>query len=220
VKKLVNRAISNILSMKLLKILIVALLMFILLITACAAFWATSPSLPFVKLFDVSRKDSTVSQEIKIREYRSYIFALQFDYFDKDDGKRIKALVGDGSRIPDKRYPFDPFNWDYAHPGITIPIHIKIIRIETGKNPETVYDDIAETKSQYAGSYSASKKTGHVCREIVIIDLKPGIYRIETNTIKDSPEFMGTQSYLRIETHWDLNFLPGAVNKKERPIRK
>lgn len=106
------------------------------------------------------------------------------------------ALVGDGGRTPD---------WRYVHPGVIVPIHVQIIRLETGKDPETVYDRTVETKGVYA------YRSGALLREIMIIDLKPGIYRVEANTNKDSPEFTGTPSYLLIEPHSQLKFIPNSI---------
>ena len=158
------------------------------------ATFAESPPVPRVKFpFDVSKRDSTVNQEIRIREYRSYYVAIQFDYFGVSDQKRVMALVGDGGVRPDG---------GYANPGVIVPVHIKIIRLETGKDSETVYDDIIETQ----GIYSIG--SGDFTRDIIIIDLKPGIYRVEANTIKDSPEFKGTPSHLLIEHHFQLKFIP------------
>jgi hypothetical protein len=180
--------------MKILKGLIAVFLILILCMTGSAAFWSTSPPKPPVDFpFDVSRRDSTVNKEISIREYRSYYFALQFDCLDRADYDRVMALVGDGGRYPDGRY---------GHPDVIVPIHIKLIRLETGKNPETVYDGTVETQAIYAGI------SGALLREIIVIDLKPGIYRVEASTIKDSPAFTGTSSHLFIQYHPNLKFMP------------
>lgn len=158
------------------------------------ASFAESLPVPRVKFpFDVSKRDSTVNHEIKIREYRSYYFAIQFDYFGAADMNRVRSLVGNGGVRPDG---------GYANPGIIVPIHIKLIRLESGKDTEAVYDGTVETQGTYAFG------SGNFTRDIIIVDLKPGIYRVEASTIKDSPEFTGTPSHLLIEHHFQLKFIP------------
>ena len=184
--------------MKLSKILVVAFLTFIPCIAACAAFWSTSPPTPVVKWpFDVSKRDSKVNQEFRIREYRSYYFALRFDYFGPAEDDRVLALVGHG---PGK------------YPGIDIPIHVKIHKLDTGDlPPELIYEDTIITKHHYAHGYEWKQTDGEYLREIIAIDLKPGIYRVEANTIEDRPEFSGTPSYLQIEGHPNVKFFPDSI---------
>ena len=199
-KKSINRIIPNILSMKLLKILITALLMIIPLMTSCSASSPTSSlPTPVVKFpFDVSKRDSKVNQEIRIREYRSYYFALLFEYVHQGDHDRIQAdhdrvlaLVGNGAS---------------DDPGIKIPIHLKIIKLDTGSiPPEVIYENTILTHGTYASGF------GEHDREIIAVDLKPGIYRVEANTIEDRPEFSGTPSYLQIEWHSQIKFLPNSI---------
>ena len=186
---------------------------FIPCIAACAALWSKSLHTPPVTSpFDVSQQDSKVIQEFRVVEYRSYCLQLQFDWKNKDDHDRIRLLVGDGGLISKRGVP--PVDWDYAEPGIIIPVHIKIIRLNIGKTPETIYESTVDTKAMEAAG------AGHFVRKVITIDLKPGMYRVEANTIKDSPEFKGTMSHLLIDTHWQLKFLPDAVNIKERQIKK
>ena len=172
------------------------------------ASFAESPPVPVVKFpFDVSRQDSTVNQEFRIRDYRSYYFAILFDYFGSADKHRVFALVGEGGRLPYGRYDI---------PGVIVPVHIKIIGLETRENPETVYDGVVETEGIYANSFERKQTDGHYKREIIVINLKPGIYRVEASTTKDSPEFAGTPSHLLIEYHSKLKFIPTAnIPRKE-----
>ncbi len=184
-----------------LKILIATLPMLFPCMTACAAFWSTSPPTPVVKWpFDVSKRDSKVNQEFRIREYRSYYFALRFDHLGPPDAQRVLAVVGDGSR---------------KYPGIAIPIHIKILKLlDTGNPPpELIYEGTISTSNSYAGVGTWWPPSGHgaFLREIIAIDLKPGIYRVEVNTIEDRPEFSGTPSYLQIEWHSNIKFLPKSI---------
>ena len=172
-------------------------MMLILWMIACAAIPSTSPPTPVVKFpFDVSKRDSKVNQEFRIVEYRSYYFAIRFDYFGPADEKRVFALVGNGSR----RYP-----------GVTIPIHVKIHKLDTGNlPPELIYENTISTKDRYAHGFERKQTDGNYLRQIIVIDLKTGIYRVEANTIEDRPEFSGTPSYLQIEGHSELRFIPNS----------
>jgi hypothetical protein len=176
--------------------------------TVCEAFsWfsSTSPSttlpIPVVKWpFDVSKQNSTVDQEIRIREYRSYYFALRFEFVTKGSQERIEA---DGDRV---LALVDVDMSTMKHKGINIPIHLKISKPDTGSLlPKLIYEDTILTHGTYAGAF------GYHLREIIAIDLKPGIYRVEVNTIEDRPEFLGTPTYLQIEPHSQIKFLPGSI---------
>jgi len=183
--------------MKLLKTLIATFMMLILWMIACAAILSTSPPTPVVKFpFDVSKRDSKVNQEFRIVEYRSYYFAIRFDYFGEADLYRVISLVGDGSQ----RYP-----------GIHIPIQVKIYKLDTGNlSPKLIYENTISTKDCYAHDYERKQSDGNFLRKIIVIDLKQGLYRVEANTIEDRPEFSGTPSYLQIEGHSELRFIPNS----------
>ena len=183
-----------------LKRLILAFLILFPWVTACSASSSTlSPPTPAVKWpFDVSKRDSKINQEFRIREYRSYYFALRFDYVTKGthdriaaDADRVRALVGNGSR---------------EDTGIKIPVHLKICKLDTGSpQPELIYENTILTHGKYASGF------GEHLREIIEIDLKPGIYRVEANTIEDKPEFFGTPSYMQIEPHPGIKFFPNSI---------
>ncbi|MGO9137260.1 MAG: DUF5625 family protein [Syntrophales bacterium] len=112
-----------------------------------------------------------------------------------EDKKHFREIVGDGAHNPAD-------NWRYVKPGVVIPIHVRITRHETGKDDEIVYEDTVGTEGMYASI------KGSFLRCVDVVDLKPGIYRIEANAVKDSPEFSGIPSYLIIEPHWQLKFMP------------
>jgi Domain of unknown function (DUF5625) len=192
--------------MKILKVLIAAFLIIFICMTVCEAFsWfsSTSPSTtlptPVVKWpLDVSKRDSKINQEFRIDEYRSYYFALRFDSITKGsqdriaaDADRVLALVGEGPQ---------------EDQGIKISIHLKIIKPDTGSlPPKLIYEHTILTHGIYAMAF------GYHLREIIAIDLKPGIYRVEANAIEDRPEFSGTPIYLQIEPHSQIKFLPGSI---------
>ncbi len=184
------------------KIFSILFIMFIvvLLITACAGLQTASPPKPVVKwLFDVSKRGSSVNQEFRIVEFRSYYFALRFDYIGPQDALRVRKLVGDGSE---------------KYPGIDIPIRIKIYRANTeNKASELIYENTIMTKHKYVsgGDWPWHKGHGNHNRKIITIDLKPGIYRVEADTIEDRPEFTGTPSYLQIEWRSNVKYLPDNI---------
>jgi hypothetical protein len=192
--------------MKILKVLIAAFLIIFICMTVCEAFSlfsstpsSKSPPTPAVKwTLDVSKRDSKVNQEFRIDEYRSYYFALRFDYDTKGsqerieaDGLRVLALVGEGPQ---------------EDQGIKIPIHLKINKLDSGSfPPQLIYENTILTHGTYATAF------GNHRREIIEINLKPGTYLVEANTIEDRPEFSDTPSYLAIEPDSRMKFLPGSI---------
>lgn len=159
------------------------------------ASFAELPPVPVVRFpFDVSKQHIIVNQEFRIRNNRSYVFAIRFDYSGPTDERRVFALVGDGSS---------------KDPGISIPIHIKILKLDAGNlPPEIIYENTITTEHYYAHGFERKQTDGNFNREITTIDLKPGIFRIEASTIKESPEFSGTPSYLKIDYYSKLRFVP------------
>jgi hypothetical protein len=154
---------------------------------------AGPPEIPPVHSFpfDASRGDSTLSIEVQIREYRNYQFALQFDYAGESDLLRVLKLVGQSNEA-----------------GVILPVHLKVLRNQPGANPETIYEESVETKSQYAHGFSEIKFHGNYRRMIAVVALKPGLYRVHVNTMRESPEFAGTPSHFKIE--WHPNIRPLA----------
>ena len=182
--------------MNLIKIQLAILIMFIFCIIACAGLQTTSPPTPVVKWsFDVSKRDSTVNQEFRIVEYRSYYLALRFDCLIKG---RHDNIVDDGDRL----LVLLDHDTSGRLTGINIPIHLKISKLDTASSPpQLIYEGTILTKRKYASAYE------YYLREIIAINLKPGIYGVEANTIEDRPEFSGTPSYLQIEWHSKIKFL-------------
>jgi hypothetical protein len=191
--------------MKILKVLIAAFLIVFICITVCEAFlWFSSSSslpTPVVKWpLDVSKKNSMVNQQFKIIEYRSYYFALRFGYITKGSQDRI---IADGLRV---LALIDHDISTMKRTGINIPIHLKISKLDNvSLPPQLIYEDTILTHGKYATTF------GYHLREIIAIDLKPGIYRVEANTIEDRLEFLGTPTYLQIEPHSQIKFLPGSI---------
>lgn len=174
------------------------LLMFTFCITACAVLKTTlSPKYAYKFPFDVSKRDSKVSQEFKIEEYRSYYFAVRLD-FCREDKNHVLELIG-----------------NELLPGTYIPVHIKIYKLNTENlPPKLIYESSILTGGYYAHDYDCDRgRTVDECyfRKITTINLKPGVYRVEANTIKNTSEFAGRPSYLYIQCHPKQKFLLDAV---------
>ena len=132
--------------------------------------------------FDVSRGDSTLELEIRIREHRSYYFALQFDYSGEDDPRRVLKLVGKSNES-----------------GVTIPIHLKVVQVQPGSDSRIVFEETVVTASMYAHGFSEKRFDGNYRRMIASMSLRPGHYRMEARTIQETPEFSSVPSHLNIE---------------------
>jgi Domain of unknown function (DUF5625) len=130
--------------------------------------------------FEVSRKRSAAVIGFRINRRRPYFIALQFNYVGRADSDRVLGLV--------------------EYPGITIPIHLRLLRLEERGGASTlVFDDTVMTKDYYAHGFDKDQSNGNFRREILTIGLEPGVYRVEARTLDDSPAFAGTPSYLRID---------------------
>src|SRR5208282_5602831 len=102
--------------------------------------FAESLLVPVVKFpFAISKVNSTVNQSFRIRNYRSYVFAIRFDYFGEADLYRVIALVGDGS---------------VKYPGIGFPIHLKIFKRDAANlPPEIIYEKTISTEHYYSHGF-------------------------------------------------------------------
>ena len=173
---------------------------------ACNTVASISPPLPVVSFpFDVSRRGSVVNELFRIRDYRSYYMALRFDFVVTNDEElwRGVALIGDGS-IQHSGVP--------KPEGIVIPVKIRLSRIEEekGAGGELIYEKTINTENRYAG------KPGSRFREIFAVDLKPGLYRVEAETLQEHPEFSYMTTYLHIEPHSKIKILPNTINGDQR----
>jgi len=148
--------------------------------------FAESPQIPPPHSFpfDASRGDSLLDTDFQIRQHRNYYFSLQFDYAGEDDLWRVLKLVGRSNE-----------------PGVIIPVYLKVLRIQPGSNPESIYEGSVETKSSFVHGFTETKFHGNYRRMIEVIALKPGLYRLQVRTIKESPELVGTLSHINIEYH-------------------
>jgi len=143
---------------------------------------------------DVSRSDSSITANVKITEHRVYEFYLNSYYKDRDDLYRVMALTGDGSRRPDGQY---------AHPGIIVPLHVRVV----SSSGAVIYDTVRNAQGHDIHGFG-QHKDGYFSRSVGGIELRPGTYRIEANTVKDTPEFSGTTCTFHMT--WYFNTKPLA----------
>lgn len=137
--------------------------------------------------FDISRSDRSITADVKITEHRPYDFYLNVYYKDSADLRRVMELTGDGSRYPDGRY---------GRPGIVVPLHVKV----TSSSEAAIYDDIGNAQGIDIHGFGRDKD-GYFSRLVGGVELRPGVYRIEVNTVRNIPEFSGTHCTFPIRWH-------------------
>lgn len=82
-----------------------------------------------------------------------------------------------------------------------VPVHLKVLRVVAGANPEPIFDGTVETQSHPVHGFSEKRFHGNYRRMIAVIALEPGLYRLQVHTIKEGLEFAGTPSHVNIEWH-------------------
>lgn len=182
------------------------------------------PVKPWQFQFDVSQKDSGLDEEFKVTEYRNYIFALQFEYKDREDKDRVRKLVGDGAY---KVYTRE--SADTSHPVLVIsktkeevqlyhqrissgeyvtrptdrsgavPIHIRVLKKEQEEPP--LADETVETLGYFTQGFNPSGTGGYFERMITVLALKPGWYRIQARTTQEKERFKDVTTKLAITFH-------------------
>jgi hypothetical protein len=156
----------------------------LIVVCASADVLAKMPPTPIYRfLFDASRRDSRINEEVRIPEFRTYTFGLEFDYTNELDLYRVASLVGDGPG---------------GRPGVPIPIHLQILQSD-GITTHIVSDSDIDTAHRYRQGFSQKKYAGSFSRAVITINLKPGVYRIEANTLKATSDFSSTVSYFIVD---------------------
>jgi len=149
----------------------VFMLSFIPWLTACAN---TTSSWPF----EVQQAGNKVEIEYQAVEHRGYFFNLRLMYKegDQEDRARVRKLAG--SYEKDK-------NGKLIEPGTPIELKFKIYTIDSaGERP------MLEQKFSVLGLTSWGGDSFD--RQIAMVILKPGRYRISVESLKDAPELVGT----------------------------
>jgi hypothetical protein len=147
---------------------------------------------PVVKFpFDVSRQNSALSQDFRIVEHRTYEFSIRFEYTSRAvEDRLLEVLTG---RPSHKR-------------GIPIPLHVRLLVL----NPASKTYELIDENTVLTQDYITHELgvPGAFTRQIIAVDLKPGTYRIQVNTLQDSREFQDMPSYLQIGYDARLKFFP------------
>lgn len=197
------------------------IVVFLLIISKFAlAATAEIPTAPHSFPFDASRNDTILDVQFRTNTYRNYIFTLEFHHEGGDDGMRMLRLIGDGNykiftrESADTSHPISPAfpntleGSELVAAGVrngkfvsrptdfsgTIPIHIKISRLNN-QETEIITDETIETLGYFSGG------SGKINRIITVEALKPGIYRLQANTIQNSQRFIGATINLGITYH-------------------
>lgn len=172
--------------------------------------------------FDASKSGTILDEQFRVTVHRNYIFVLEFHHVGGDDGKRVQALVGDGSyryftkESADTDHPVYPHSefpntlagmqkrdeavragtlvMRSASPGVVIPIRIRVSTV-SDQTSEIVEDETIKTAGAFAGG------AGRIKRMLTVVALKPDLYRIQANTMQDSPRFTSVPISLGITYH-------------------
>ncbi|GAB6124896.1 DUF5625 family protein [Humidesulfovibrio idahonensis] len=177
-----------------------ALLLLSLLVSVPKALFAETLPAPVVKFpFDLSKQSNVIKEDFQILETRSYIFAVMFAYSGEGELDYILGILGNATQ---------PTTGKSSKPGIQFPLRLEIFKLVPGRTPESVYNTQVVTKGYYAHGFAKKHGDGSFSREIATIDLSPGVYHVEVATIEDRPILAGLPTYLVIDYHSQLRFLP------------
>lgn len=176
--------------------------------------------------FNVSSKDSVLNAVFRTVEHRNFYFILQFHYKDEHDADRVRDLVGDGGY---KVYTRESADTDHPVPVITktkedvqlyqqristgefvtrptdlsgvVPIHIRVSKEESESDSILLEDKTVRTLAYFAHGFHDSDDGGRYDRMVMVLALKPGLYRVQVNTIQESPRFSGVTTKFAITYH-------------------
>ena len=191
------------------------------------------PTAPCSFPFDASRKDTVLDVQFRVKDYRNYIFTLEFHYEKEVDGMRVRELVGDGAfkyftkESADTDHPVPPqapntlAGAKQVQEGVRtgdvvsrqtnfsgdIPIHIRVIKGDSAAL-EVVTNETVQTFGRFRGGQ------GSIDRMITVIALKPGVYRLQANTTQDSPRFTTVSINMGISYRAKVLPLPSKNNKQ------
>lgn len=142
--------------------------------------------------FDIARRNNAATIDVKIPKARSYVIQLRFSYKGSEERRRMDQLVGrPGSTTV---------------PGVPVGIALKLFRlVGNARPPQLLLDKQMMTQARYVTAVDFDG------REIVTVNLDPGIYRVEARTTDDNPAFVGTQVSLVVDYYAKLQFVPRAL---------
>ena len=149
----------------------------------CSSVGRTSaPRVPPITLpFPLQKAGARIEIDVRIVEDRSYRFVLMFMFKTPEERKRIFDLVGGPYNDTD-------IKGRLVRPGVTVPIHLTVRTIRSGKPDELLRDERYLTEGREA--YSANA----FYRFFGSIGLEPGQYRVTVETLQDVPELAGVET--------------------------
>lgn len=180
------------------KRLFVAMLAFFPWFSACTND-TRPPKPPLILPFAVQKAGNKVETELRVVEHRGYRFSLRlgFKKGDEEDRRRVRKLAGDFGR--DR-------NGKLIEPGISIPLGLKISVIDSSGERSLLEREILEEEMYAYGS-------DHYSKQIIEVVLRPGHYRIAIESLKDTPELLGTPVALGIDFNPKTNPIPEENTK-------
>lgn len=174
------------------------------------------PTAPCSFPFDFSRKGNRTIQSFLIKDSRTYLFTIEFLHNGGNDAIKLRELLDPvyltvtqetahsdhpvivsaeylrlhGGGTPTER---NQRLWQGLRSGLfvqkptnlagVIPLRIRISAWDKVVNEPLSRTEQVDTLGWFAGG------NGRFQREIVVQDLKPGLYQLEVETVKDSPAF-------------------------------
>ena len=137
------------------------------------------PKPPFFVPFEAQKAGSTFTTKLRVVEHRKYLFSLDIGIKKgatreaaMEDARRLVELLGGNERDKNGK----PLSY-----GISIPLKLRVAVIDS-YGERTIYD-----KEIYQEEMTGGGRRG-VTKQIDVIELKRGEYRINIQSLKDGPE--------------------------------
>jgi len=139
-----------------------------------------SPKPPFFVLFEAQKAGSVLTTELRVVEHRRYMFTLELGVNKgttteetMENGRRLMDLAGGNARDINGK----PLSY-----GISIPLRLKVSVIKSSGERIIYGKEIYKEEMIGGGSGRGFTKL------IDYIELKPGLYKIDIQSMKDIPE--------------------------------
>jgi hypothetical protein len=152
------------------------------------------PKPPLILPLSLEKAGSKIETDLRVVDHNIYYFSLNFSYKEKDevDRARVKILIG-GNEI-------DKYG-KALHPGVPTPVILRVSAIEAGQENAIYSKEINPILTSW-GADSFGKTIGFT-------ELKPGLYKVQLENLRSSPEFNGTPVYLGIGySKYKQRFIP------------
>lgn len=147
-------------------------------------FKSRPPEPPIYVPFDITKKGNKAEMTFRLKKDTGCVFGISFKYKegDRGDKDRVRNLTGTQGRGRHDAHG-NYFDVPPEKPGIPTPIRLKIFFIIDNQF-ELIFDQGFEP---VLGSWGANTLT-KIVKDIL---LKPGIYKAEIESLRDSPELIG-----------------------------